>query len=83
MLKDIRKRQDEANSRFSQFCEKRLKTLVIGYVSNKTMLQFETCKKYLTNATWLKHVDFTIMHRDRHTTRQIINLLNPELNLIC
>jgi hypothetical protein len=36
------------------------------------MLQLETSKKYLTNATWLKHVDFTIMHRDRHTTRQII-----------
>ena len=36
------------------------------------MLQLETCEKYLTNATLLKHVDFTIMHTDRHTTRQII-----------
>jgi len=50
----------------------RLKTIAIGYVSNKNMFQFETCKKYLKNATWLKNVDFTIMHTDRHTTRQII-----------
>jgi hypothetical protein len=36
------------------------------------MLQLETCKKYLTNATWLKHVDFTIMHTDI----QLARLLN-------
>jgi len=51
---------------------KRLKTIAIGYVRNKNMIQFETFNKYLTSVAWLKHVDLTIMHTDRHTTRQII-----------
>ena len=38
------KRHEEANSHFSQFCEKPIKTITIDYFSNKNMLQFETCK---------------------------------------
>jgi len=59
-------------SEFSMLKDIRRDTIAIGYVRNKNMIQFETCNKYLTSATWLKHVDFTIIHTDRHTTRQII-----------
>ena len=71
MLKDIRRDTTKLIVAFRNYA-KASKKFAIGYVSNKNMFQFETCKKYLTDATWLKHVDFTIMHTDI----QLAKLLN-------
>jgi hypothetical protein len=78
MLKDIRKDAIKLIVAFRKFCEKRLETLVIGYVSNKNMLQFETCKKISDKCNVVETCRlYNYGHRDRHTTRQIINLLKP------